>query len=133
MGRRGLLIGQVAKLSGATRKALRPYEEADILTAPPRTAAGYRVYGAETLGVLAFVGRAQGLRFTLDEIKRSSSSSGRVAHRARSASVWLQVERMNQISSGKQRETESGTPQIDIMTGAVFESPMHPRKQVEGF
>ncbi len=69
MGRDGLLIGEVAKESGASRKALRLYEAAGILPAPHRTAAGYRVYGADTLALLSFVRQAQRLGFSLDEIK----------------------------------------------------------------
>jgi DNA-binding transcriptional MerR regulator len=68
MGRDGLLIGEVAKRSGTSRKALRLYETTGILVAPRRTASGYRVYHPETLGLLAFVRRAQRLGFTLDEI-----------------------------------------------------------------
>jgi DNA-binding transcriptional MerR regulator len=65
----GLLIGQVAKRSGASRKALRLYEAAGILPAARRTTSGYRIYGADTLTVLSFVRQAQRLGFTLGEIK----------------------------------------------------------------
>src|SRR6266508_1623196 len=69
MGRDGLMIGEVEKESGASRKALRLYEAAGILPAHRRTAAGYRVYGADTLALLSFVRQAQRLGFSLDEIK----------------------------------------------------------------
>src|SRR3989442_8976864 len=69
MGHEGLLIGEVAKRSGASRKALRLYEEAGILPAPRRTQSGYRVYSSEALDLLAFVRQAQRLGFTLDEIR----------------------------------------------------------------
>ncbi len=69
MGRDGLLIGDVAQQSGVSRKALRLYESHGILPPPRRRPAGYRVYGAETLGLLAFVRQAQRLGFTLEEIK----------------------------------------------------------------
>src|SRR2546426_9313307 len=69
MGHEGLLIGEVAKRSGASRKALRLYEEAGILPAPPRTQSGYRVYSSEAVDLLAFVRQAQRLGVTLDEIK----------------------------------------------------------------
>ena len=69
MGRDGLLIGDVASRSGVSRKALRLYERTGILPAPRRTAAGYRVYGPETLSTLDFVARARRLGFHLDEIK----------------------------------------------------------------
>ena len=67
--RDGLLIGEVAKRSGASRKALRLYEAAGILPAARRTVSGYRVYGRDALDLLAFVRQAQRLGFTLDEIK----------------------------------------------------------------
>lgn len=69
MGRDGLLIGEVAQRSGVSRKALRLYEDAGILPAARRTASGYRVYAADTLGIVSFVRQAQRLGFTLEQIK----------------------------------------------------------------
>jgi MerR family transcriptional regulator, copper efflux regulator len=69
MSKNGLFIGDVAKHSGASRKALRLYEAAGILAPPRRTEAGYRIYGADALDLLAFIRQAQRLGFTLDEIK----------------------------------------------------------------
>jgi hypothetical protein len=40
---------------------------------------------------------------------------------------------MKQISNGKQRQTENGARQIEVMTDAVLVAPAHPRKQVERF
>jgi hypothetical protein len=36
-----------------------------------------------------------------------------------------------QISYGKQRETDNSTPEIEIMTRAMLVPPTHPRKQVK--
>jgi|SRR5919197_6708315 DNA-binding transcriptional MerR regulator len=69
MVRDGLLIGEVAKRSGASRKALRLYEQTGILPAPQRTHSGYRLYSAQAVDVLFFVRQAQRLGFTLGEIK----------------------------------------------------------------
>ncbi len=69
MSRDGLLIGEVAKRSGASRKALRLYEAAGILPAARRTSSGYRVFDSDALDLLAFVRQAQRLGFTLDQIK----------------------------------------------------------------
>jgi MerR family transcriptional regulator, copper efflux regulator len=69
MSKNGLFIGDVAKHSGASRKALRLYEAAGIMAPPRRTEAGYRVYGADDLDLLAFIRQAQRLGFTLEEIK----------------------------------------------------------------
>ncbi len=69
MDRNGLLIGEVAKRSGVSRKALRLYEAQGILPPPHRTAAGYRLYGGDTLALLSFIRQAQRLGFRLDEIR----------------------------------------------------------------
>ena len=65
----GLLIGEVATRSGTSRKALRLYEARGILPPSRRTAAGYRVYPMDTLGVLAFVQQGRRLGLTLAEIQ----------------------------------------------------------------
>ena len=64
----GLLIGEVAARSGVTRKAVRLYEARGILPRAVRTRAGYRVYPADVLGVLTFVGQARRLGLSLAEI-----------------------------------------------------------------
>jgi len=63
-----LWIGEVAAKSGVSRKALRLYESAGIVVPSSRTASGYRVYGDDAIGVLAFVTRARRLGFSLAEI-----------------------------------------------------------------
>src|SRR6266851_2348827 len=70
MGTNGLLIGEAAKLSGASRKALRLYEARGILPPAQRTATGYRIYPSEVLGVLAFVAHGRRLGLTLAEIRQ---------------------------------------------------------------
>jgi DNA-binding transcriptional MerR regulator len=70
MERDGLLIGEVARRSGASRKALRLYETAGILPPSRRTPSGYRLYTADSLAVLSFLRQARRLGFTLGEIKR---------------------------------------------------------------
>src|SRR2546425_12095033 len=69
MGTNSLLIGEVSRRSGASRKALRLYEAAGILPEPSRTLSGYRVYDNGALELLSFVRQAQRLGFTLHEIK----------------------------------------------------------------
>jgi DNA-binding transcriptional MerR regulator len=70
MERDGLLIGEVTRRSGASRKALRIYETAGILPPSRRTPSGYRLYSADSLAVLSFLRQARRLGFTLGEIKR---------------------------------------------------------------
>ena len=69
MDPRGLLIGEVSERSGLTRKALRLYETHGILPAPRRGPSGYRLYPADVLGLLTFVGQARRLGLSLAEIR----------------------------------------------------------------
>ena len=62
------MISVAAELVGMHPQTLRLYEAKGLLLPPERTPAGYRVYPPETLGVLAFIGRARRLRLTLAEI-----------------------------------------------------------------
>ncbi|MFI2371211.1 heavy metal-responsive transcriptional regulator [Streptomyces sp. NPDC018833] len=61
-------IGEVAAASGLTTKTIRFYEQAGLLSAPPRTAGGYRDYPGQTVKRLAFIRDAQGAGLTLAEI-----------------------------------------------------------------
>ena len=62
-------IGGVARTAGMSVQAVRFYERLGLLPAAQRTPAGYRIYGPETVDRLQFVKQAQGLGFSLDEIR----------------------------------------------------------------
>jgi DNA-binding transcriptional MerR regulator len=64
-----LRIGEVAARAGLNPKTLRFYESVGLLPSPSREANGYRRYSSETVELLSFVKQAQGLGFTLEEIK----------------------------------------------------------------
>ena len=61
-------IAEVADRSGFSAATLRYYEEIDLVPAPVRTAAGYRVYDESVLERLAFIGRAKALGCSLQEV-----------------------------------------------------------------
>ena len=63
-----LTIGQLAKRTGLRTSALRYYEEQGLLTPVTRTAAGYRLYDEHAEQIVRFIGRAQRLGFSLEEI-----------------------------------------------------------------
>ena len=71
-----LLIGQLAKAAGVKSDTVRFYERTGLLPRPTRTAAGYRVYDDAAARQLRFVKKAQGLGFSLDEIRRILSLRG---------------------------------------------------------
>ncbi len=64
-----LTIGKVADLAGVGVETIRFYEREKLIEDPPRSAAGYRHYPAETVERVLFIRRAKGLGFTLKEIQ----------------------------------------------------------------
>jgi DNA-binding transcriptional MerR regulator len=62
-----LTVVEVTRRTGLSRKALRVYEEAGIVVPAGRTAAGYRLYGAEALRRLELLRRAKALGLHLRE------------------------------------------------------------------
>jgi Hg(II)-responsive transcriptional regulator len=61
--------GQVADQAGVNIQTLRYYERRGLLPPPPRQDSGYRSYGADAVGVVRFIKRAQELGFTLREVE----------------------------------------------------------------
>jgi DNA-binding transcriptional MerR regulator len=64
-----LTVGQAARRSGLTPKAIRLYEAKGLLSEAPRTESGYRTYTPDDLEVLRFVRQAKVLGLSLQEIK----------------------------------------------------------------
>jgi DNA-binding transcriptional MerR regulator len=64
-----LTIGQVARRARVPLDTVPYYERRGLLPPPPRTPAGYRQYGPDTVRRVEFIKRAQGLGFTLEEIE----------------------------------------------------------------
>jgi len=69
MAGRGILVSELAKRTGTTRKALRLYEAAGLIAPDRRTEAGYRVYGAAAMPVVSFILKARRAGFTVAEIR----------------------------------------------------------------
>jgi len=63
-------IGALAKRAGVNIDTVRYYERNALLSPRTRLASGYRRYGDLELARLRFIRRAQGLGFTLREIKQ---------------------------------------------------------------
>lgn len=61
--------GEVAAAANVNPETLRYYERRGLLVAPARSAAGYRAYPPETVGVVRFIKRAQELGFTLADVE----------------------------------------------------------------
>jgi MerR family copper efflux transcriptional regulator len=63
-----LTIGDAARASGVTAKMIRHYEAIGLLQPARRTDAGYRLYGADDVRVLQFIGRSRALGFSLEAV-----------------------------------------------------------------
>jgi DNA-binding transcriptional MerR regulator len=66
----GLLqIGEVAARTALTPDAIRFYERERLLRASTRTSGGFRLFSASVVEELTFIGNAQELGFSLQEIR----------------------------------------------------------------
>ena len=64
-----LTIGKLAKACGVKVDTVRYYERMDLIFPLERTESGYRKYSSDSIKRLRFIRKAQGLGFTLGEIK----------------------------------------------------------------
>ena len=64
-----LSIGDLARQTATKVETIRYYERIGLLPAPALTAGGQRAYAPDHLRRLAFVRRARGLGFTLDQVR----------------------------------------------------------------
>lgn len=84
-------IGDLAKRCDVSRDTLRFYEREGLVSPPPRSDAGYRLYGEPDAQRVRFIRRAQAVGLTLDDIRellrvqrlRTPGACRRVAERLR--------------------------------------------------
>lgn len=69
MSGRYLSSGELAREAGVNSETLRYYERRNLLPRPARTASGHRRYDPDAVALLRLIRRAQGLGFTLAEIR----------------------------------------------------------------
>ena len=62
-------IGELAKRSGFSTKAIRYYELLELLAQPERTESGYRLYTEKDAERLEFIEKAKRLGFSLEDIR----------------------------------------------------------------
>ncbi len=82
-------VSQAARRSGLPAKTIRYYEEIGLMR-PGRAANGYRDYGADDIHRLAFLKRARGLGFSIEDCRQLMalwSDRGRASHDVRAIAV----------------------------------------------
>ena len=90
MKMKSLTIGRLAREAGVNLETVRCYERRGLLSKPPRSASGYRLFPAEAARRLRFIRRAQELGFSLGEIRELLSL--RMSASARSTDVRRRAE-----------------------------------------
>jgi MerR family mercuric resistance operon transcriptional regulator len=68
-GSRTYRIGEIAQQTGVSVETLRFYEKRRLLSAPPRTQGGFRLYTDDAVQQVKFIKRAQSLGLTLDDVQ----------------------------------------------------------------
>ncbi len=66
---RSLQRAELARLTGCNIETIRYYESIGLMPDPPRTAAGYRIYGESHVSRLRFILRARELGFAIEDIR----------------------------------------------------------------
>lgn len=69
MANEPLTVGQAAKRTGLTPRAVRLYEARGLLLPVARTEVGYRVYSEHDIQLLRFIGQSRALGLRLMEIR----------------------------------------------------------------
>ncbi|HSH42460.1 MAG TPA: MerR family DNA-binding protein [Arenicellales bacterium] len=107
-----LTRGQLARICGVGPETIRFYERRGLLPEAPRSSAGYRRFGEDSVKRLRFIRRAKSLGFSLPEI---------------SELLALQDEpggdraRVKQITESKLREIEAKISDLESMRAALSE------------
>lgn len=65
-----MTIGELARSAGVHVETVRYYERRGLVPQPARRPSGYRVYSADSVARIRFIKNAQGLGFSLAEIKK---------------------------------------------------------------
>jgi MerR family mercuric resistance operon transcriptional regulator len=107
-----LTRGQLARICGVGPETIRFYERRGLIPEAPRSSAGYRRFGEDSVKRLRFIRRAKSLGFSLPEI---------------SELLALQDEpggdraRVKQITESKLREIETKISDLESMRAALSE------------
>ena len=98
---RTLRIGDLAKKTGKTQRALRLYEELGLLTPSERTSGGFRLYGIEAIARVEWIGKLQELGFTLEQIQHlvATISEERVTKEAMAQVRGLFLQKLDDVAA----------------------------------
>lgn len=82
-----MTIGQLARVVGKSARALRLYEEKDLLVPEARSAGGFRLYGASALVRLRWILKLSEIGLSLDDIQSMLAEIGAAENGDKAMSV----------------------------------------------
>ena len=117
-------IGELAKATGKSARALRLYEEMGLLCPADRSSGNYRLYGREAVERVRWVMKLQDIGFTLndiqdaikaqgDEAPREAMDSVRALFESRLHDVDAQISRLRKLKN----ELKNGLAYLEGCTG----------------
>ncbi len=112
-----LRIGELAHRTGTSTETLRFYESKDLIVAPRRSDAGYRLYTQADVARVDFIVKSKRLGFSLKEIEellslrieRESKTCGEVKKLAQAKLVTIEnkLVELTQMKSALQKITDA--------------------------
>ncbi len=112
-----LRIGELAQRTGTSTETLRFYESKDLIVAPRRSDAGYRLYTQADVARVEFIVKSKCLGFSLKEIEellslrveRESKTCGEVKNLAEAKLVTIENKllELTQMKSALQKVTDA--------------------------
>ena len=109
-------IGDRARESGKTVRALHLYEELDLLRPTARSKGRYRLYGPEALTRVRWIGKLQDIGFSLADIQ------GVVRDWERSPSAPRAMDKMRAVYQKKLVETRAHLAHLAALEGEILAS-----------
>lgn len=100
----------VARQAGVNLQTLRYYERRGLLPRPARTRSNYRLYPEDTVQRLRFIRRAQGVGFSLEEIRRLLSARVRPG---------VRCEEISKLAEAKIRDLDVKLRDLSAMRRAL--------------
>jgi MerR family copper efflux transcriptional regulator len=102
-------VGDLAHETGKTVRAIHLYEELGLLTPAARSKGRYRLYGAESLTRIRWIGKLQEMGFSLGDIQTV------VREWARAGSAPGAMKRMRDVYSRKLEETRLQRSRLEAL------------------
>ena len=144
-------VGDLARESGKTVRAIHLYEQLDLLRPAARSKGRYRLYAAEALVRIRWIGKLQDLGFSLSDIKTivkdvestGSSVNGsapkamervREVYEKKLEETRLQIDRLQKLehevrASLEYLDTCESACEADRLLGTCQSCDHHPREQ----